>query len=416
MISRNVCGREGTPQIEIILDGANSNTANIAQGYIAAITQRYSQRMSGGRITPLIDSRSRVWYNTELKSRNFIIPGLIAVIMAVIIALLTSLTIAREWDRGTMEQLISTPVKPVELVIGKLIPYFAHRFCRYGSCHPHEHRAFWRAPEGQCITAPRPLLHLSLRRFEPWHTYFHSGTESRPRRVRWPCSVPFCPAFLLSGFIFSISNMPVPLQIITYIVPARYFVTILKGIFPERFFAAISHLGNGTAHDLRSGRFPAGSKEVQKEDRLRCLNVSSSLSSRNSYRFSGTKGRSSFLFVVPVIQLLIFGYVATFDVNSISTAFYDLDKSSESRELERRLTASGYFAIRYRPSSAREITDLIHRGKALCAIQVNNGFSQGPEERYSDTDTGHCGRHGLEYGHDRHGLCKYHHCPICPGE
>ena len=110
--------------VEVILDGANSNTANIAQGYISAIAQAYTRRIKGASITPLIDSRSRVWYNTELRSRNFIIPGLIAVIMAVIIALLTSLTVAKEWDRGTMEQLISTPVRPAELVIGKLIPYF----------------------------------------------------------------------------------------------------------------------------------------------------------------------------------------------------------------------------------------------------------------------------------------------------
>lgn len=83
-----------------------------------------------------------------------------------------------------------------------------------------------------------------------------------------------------------------------------------------------------------------------------------------------------FLFVVPVIQLLVFGYVATLDVSRVSTAFYDLDKSPESRELERRLTSSGYFAVHYRPLSAREVADLIHRGKVLCAIQVNDGFSR----------------------------------------
>jgi len=121
-----------------------------------------------------------------------------------------------------------------------------------------------------------------------------------------------------------------------------------------------------------------------------------------------------FLFVVPVIQLMVFGYVATFDVNSISTAFYDLDKSSESRELERRLTASGYFAVRYRPSSEREITDLIHRGKVLCAIQVKQRIFTEPKEKYFDTNTGHYRRHRFEYGHDCHGLRKYHYCPLCP--
>lgn len=114
----------GTAQLQIIVDGSDSNTATIALGYLSALTELYSQRIAGERITPLIEPRIRVWYNPDLKSRNFIIPGLIAVIMMVIAALLTSLTFAREWERGTMEQLISTPVKRQELILGKLIPYF----------------------------------------------------------------------------------------------------------------------------------------------------------------------------------------------------------------------------------------------------------------------------------------------------
>ena len=113
-------GKDAT--IEVIIDGSNSNTASIAEGYIFAISEAFPRRLGGGSITPLIDSRSRVWYNTELRSRNFIIPGLIAIIMAVIVALLTSLTVAREWDRGTMEQLMSTPLKPVELVTASSSP------------------------------------------------------------------------------------------------------------------------------------------------------------------------------------------------------------------------------------------------------------------------------------------------------
>ncbi len=107
--------------MEVLIDGGDSNTATIAQGY-SAIAEGFSQRVRGSRISPLDRvGGSRVWYNNELKSRNFIIPGLIAIIMAVIIALLIALTVAREWDRGTMEQLISTPIKTPEL-IRKLIP------------------------------------------------------------------------------------------------------------------------------------------------------------------------------------------------------------------------------------------------------------------------------------------------------
>src|SRR5574340_1508000 len=121
--SENIRADRSAP-LQVIVDGSDSNTATIALGYITATANLYSQRVKGIRITPLIDSRTRVWYNPELVSRNYIIPGLIAVIMAVIAALLTSLTVARKWERGTMEQLISTPVKTSELITGKLMPYF----------------------------------------------------------------------------------------------------------------------------------------------------------------------------------------------------------------------------------------------------------------------------------------------------
>ena len=117
----------------MIVDGSDSNTATIALGYAEVIALAYSQervlqaveRRRGPGRSPPLDVRPRVWFNAELESRNYIIPGLIAVIMMVIAALLTSLTVAREWERGTMEQLISTPVKGPELILGKLLPYFA---------------------------------------------------------------------------------------------------------------------------------------------------------------------------------------------------------------------------------------------------------------------------------------------------
>jgi ABC-2 type transport system permease protein len=216
--------------IEIILDGANSNTANIAQGYIAAIAQRYSQRMSGGLVLPLIDSRSRVWYNTELKSRNFIIPGLIAVIMTVIIALLTSLTVAKEWDRGTMEQLISTPIKPAELVIGKLVPYFVIGFADTVFVILMSTELFGVPLRG---SVPLLLVLASIFLFGGLSMGILISIVGRNQTSASQMAMlsSFLPAFLLSGFIFSISNMPGSLQIITYFVPARYFVTILKGIF-----------------------------------------------------------------------------------------------------------------------------------------------------------------------------------------
>jgi ABC-2 type transport system permease protein len=224
--------KTGRPvQVGVIIDGSDSNTATIAEGYINGIAMQFSQRISGKKFEPLIDIRSRVWYNPELKSRNFIIPGLIVVIMAVIVALLTSLTIAREWERGTMEQLISTPVKPFELILGKIIPYFAIGFIDIISAVIAG--VFW-------FDVPlhgSPLLLLGLAcifmfggvSFGVIISINARGSQAIASQIALLSS--FLPALLLSGFMFAISNMPAPLQILTYIIPARYFVTISKDIF-----------------------------------------------------------------------------------------------------------------------------------------------------------------------------------------
>jgi ABC-2 type transport system permease protein len=217
-------------QIQVIVDGSNSNTANIALGYITSISGLFAGRLAGSRITALIDARTRVWYNPELKSRYFIIPGLIAVIMSIIAALLTSLTIAREWERGTMEQLISTPVKTPELILGKLIPYFLIGFIDMIMSIMIVIYLFGVPLKGNVFL----LIALSS-------IFLFGGlslgilisvvTKSQIIACQASLIASYLPALLLSGFMFSIFNMPEPLQIITYIIPARYFVTILKGIF-----------------------------------------------------------------------------------------------------------------------------------------------------------------------------------------
>src|SRR4051794_16979702 len=113
--------------VQAILDGSDANTATIAQGYAEAVVRTWSGRavLRGRAVTPPVSPESRVWFNEELASRNMIVPGLVAVIMMIIAAMLTSLTIAREWERGTMEQLAATPVTRLEVVLGKLLPYLA---------------------------------------------------------------------------------------------------------------------------------------------------------------------------------------------------------------------------------------------------------------------------------------------------
>jgi ABC-2 type transport system permease protein len=224
--------------VQLIVDGSDSNTATIGIGYAQVVAQIYSldmlaeqtNRRSGRAIQIPLDVRPRVWFNEELESRNFIIPGLIAVIMMVISAMLTSLTIAREWERGTMEQLISTPVKGTELILGKLLPYFVIGLLDVVLA----------------VVMGQFLFHVPLRGnvalLFGLAVIFLTGAlamgmvvsivaKSQLLSSQVAMVATFLPAFLLSGFVFTIANMPQVIQMVTYIVPARYFVAILKGIY-----------------------------------------------------------------------------------------------------------------------------------------------------------------------------------------
>jgi ABC-2 type transport system permease protein len=217
-------------QVQVVLDGSDSNTATIAKDYVASIGMRYAQQAAGGLIVPAIDARPRLWYNPELKSRNFIVPGLIAVIMSVIVSILTSLTIAREWERGTMEQLIATPVKPSELITGKLIPYFLIGLVDTLMSIAMSVYLFEVPLRGSFFL----LVALScLFLFGGLSFGILISIVARTQLLASQMAMlsTFLPAFLLSGFMFTIANMPKPLQLFTYIVPARYFVAIVKGIY-----------------------------------------------------------------------------------------------------------------------------------------------------------------------------------------
>jgi ABC-2 type transport system permease protein len=221
-------GRETA--VEVVIDGTDANTASIVQGYTSAVARQFTGRLSRIAIKPLIDLRSRVWYNPDLKSRNFIIPGLIAIIMAVIVSLLTSLTIAREWERGTMEQLIATPLKSYELIIGKLLPYFLIGFADTIISLLMSTFLFGVPLRGSLFLV---LLSSGIFLFGGLSFGILISVVGRNQLKASMIALlsSFLPAFLLSGFIFNITNMPAPLQAFTYIIPARYFVTILKGLF-----------------------------------------------------------------------------------------------------------------------------------------------------------------------------------------
>jgi len=171
-----------------------------------------------------------VWYNTDLVSRNFIVPGLIGVIIMIIASLLTSLTVAREWENGTMEQLLSTPVRPVEIALGKLAAYFllglADMLVALGVAifvFDVPFRGSWTLLMiSSCVFLFGTLA---------WGIFISASQRNQLAAYQLGTLTSFLPAFLLSGFIYSIDNMPVIIRGIALFVPARYFIDIVKGVF-----------------------------------------------------------------------------------------------------------------------------------------------------------------------------------------
>lgn len=219
--------------IQVIADGSEPNTANFVQNYVASTWQNWlrqeaiSNRLKG---LPLVVANPRFWYNEELESRAFLVPGSLAIIMTLIGTLLTSLVVAREWERGTMEALMATPVSIVELLIGKLVPYFVLGMCSMILCvivakllYDIPFRGSWTVllVVASCFltTALGMGLVISI------------ATKNQFAAAQAAMVSAFLPAYMLSGFIFEISSMPYPIQLLTYIVPAKYFVTSLQTLF-----------------------------------------------------------------------------------------------------------------------------------------------------------------------------------------
>jgi len=231
--------RDGRPtKVQALIDGSDDNTANVLIGYAQAVVQGYSSEIqldwlrNRGQLAQLapVSVQTRTWYNENLESSAFIVPGVLALVMSVIGAFLTSLTIAREWERGTMEQLISTPVTPIEIMLGKLVPYFAIGMfdvivCALIAIYWFQVPFRGSFPTLLVSSAMFMVVVLSL-------GFFISViARSQLAASQIALLITFLPAFLLSGFLYAIEQMPVVLQWITRILPARYYVSVLKKIF-----------------------------------------------------------------------------------------------------------------------------------------------------------------------------------------
>lgn len=222
-----------TAPIQVLADGSEPNTATFAQNYALGAWSNWLQQESISKHLqglPLVKLQPRFWYNEQLESRNFLIPGSLAIIMTLIGTLLTALVVAREWERGTMEALMATPVKINELILGKLIPYFTMGMLSLTMCVVIA-VFYYNVPfRGSFFVL---AMQSSIFLLSALGVGFLISTIARNQFVaaQSAMAAAFLPGFILSGFIFEIASMPYPIQLLTRIVSARYFVSSLQTLF-----------------------------------------------------------------------------------------------------------------------------------------------------------------------------------------
>ncbi|HEY9422779.1 MAG TPA: ABC transporter permease, partial [Thermoanaerobaculia bacterium] len=221
-----------TTPLQAVVDGSDANTATIALGYTEAVVRSWSLQvqLQGRTLTPAVVAETRVWFNEELESRNMIVPGLVAVIMMIIAAMLTSLTIAREWERGTMEQLAATPVSRLEVVLGKLLPYLG-----IGMLDVVVSSVLGVVLFGVPFRGSAALLMVLSFFFLTGALglgmFISAAARSQVLATQVAMVVTYLPTLLLSGFMFSTDSMPAPLRVVSHLIPARYFLVVTRGIF-----------------------------------------------------------------------------------------------------------------------------------------------------------------------------------------
>jgi ABC-2 type transport system permease protein len=224
--------------VQALVDATDDNSATLATGYARAIVNAFSQNVQvefaarqgiAPPPTP-VGGQSRVWFNEDLESRNFIIPGVVALVLALVGAQLTSLTIAREWERGTMEVLLSTPITRMELMLGKLLPYFLIGLVDAAICLGFAVLWFgvpFRGSLAVLLLATSLFLVVVL----SMGYFVSTSIRSQIGASQIALLLTVMPISLLSGYAFPIDQMPAPIRFLTYIIYARYFVTILKSVF-----------------------------------------------------------------------------------------------------------------------------------------------------------------------------------------
>jgi len=223
----------GDAEVQLIVHGGDANRARITEGYVQGVVGIWAARLAAqGRAvtTPLVNVRSRLWFNEANDSSYFLVPGLVVLVMTLIGGLLTTMVMAREWERGTLESLLVTPVRSDEILLGKTLPYFV--LALFGFV--------------LCVLSAKFLFHVPLRG-SMWvllgasmlyvlialgvGLLVSSWVKNQLVASQLTMLVTFMPAFMLSGFLFDLRSMPAVVRAITYLLPARYYVALLQSVF-----------------------------------------------------------------------------------------------------------------------------------------------------------------------------------------
>lgn len=223
----------GGAEVQIVVHGVDANRARIIQNYAqGAVAVWAARRGAEGRevLTGPVRVQSRLWFNEANESRHFLVPGLVVLVMTLIGALLTSLVMAREWERGTIEALFVTPVRPEEILLGKTIPYFVLGMIGLGLCLFAAKFLFYVPFRGSLavligVSVLYLLVALAL------GLLISSAVKNQFVASQITLLVTFLPAVMLSGFLFDLRSLPAAVQLLTYLLPARYYVALLQTIF-----------------------------------------------------------------------------------------------------------------------------------------------------------------------------------------
>jgi len=230
--------RRETTQLQAIFNGSDGNSASIAAGYIAAITTTFSKQIvkdfidvSGRKISTVgkISAETRVWYNPELKTRNFMVPAIVGLLVSIVTLILTSLAVVKEKEIGTLEQLIVTPIRPLQLIIGKLVPFLILGFVSVTIVIVAMNIIFGIHVRGSVVflffsSFLYILSTLGLGLF------VSTVSKTQQQAMMIAIFAVMMPMIYLSGFAFPVENMPTIIQYISYVIPLKYFITIIRGV------------------------------------------------------------------------------------------------------------------------------------------------------------------------------------------